>query len=81
MRIEYSKRPPARDGKTTFDVIHKWAKGWSVDNQAAVVMNRVFDRYPDAEGFVFFRDSGGICAGRCILGLTKAEVMAQLETR
>jgi hypothetical protein len=81
MRIEYSKRPPARDGKTTFDIIHKWAKGWSVDDQAAMVMNRVFDRYPDAEAFEWFADGKGLCAGRCILGPTKAEVMAQLETR
>lgn len=66
MKIQYGKRV-ASDGKTTFDVSHKWAKGWSVDDQAVMIMKKIFNKYPDAGLFDWYADSSGICAGRCKL--------------
>ena len=67
MKITYGKRIAKTDGKTTFDVAHKWARGWSMDDMATMIMRRVFDKYPDAEDFEWFADANGICAGRCVL--------------
>ena len=66
MKITFGKRIAKTDGKTTFDVSHKWGK-WSYDDQAVMVMLRIFDKYPDSENFEWFADSSGICAGRCNL--------------
>ena len=66
MKITYGSRI-AGDGKTTFNVSHKWAK-WSVEEMAVMVMRRVFQAYPDADSFEWFARDGKICAGRCKLG-------------
>jgi len=65
MKITFGKI--ITNGKTTFDIHHKWASGWGVEDQAAMVMRWIFKSHPDAEGFEWFRDVNGLCAGRCKL--------------
>lgn len=62
MKIEYGKE--RGNGKVTADINHKFAKGWSIDDQAVMVMKRVFDKFPDAGNFQWFAQekTGQICA-------------------
>lgn len=67
MKITYGKT--RHNGKTIADVDHKFARAWSVDEQAAKVLRHVFRKHPDASDFEWYTriESGQICAFRCNL--------------
>ena len=52
MKIEYGKENIR--GRIVFDVIHKFAKGWSTDDQMSMVMRTIIKKYEDAERFNFY---------------------------
>ena len=62
MKIEYGKEN--KDGRIVFDVIHDFAKGWSMDDQVSMVMRTIIKKHDDAEGFQFYvnhSENGRLC--------------------
>jgi hypothetical protein len=63
MKINYGTE---RKEHITADIEHKFAKGWSIDDQAVMIMRQVFRKFPDAGKFQWFvrECTGQLCACR-----------------
>ena len=64
--IKYGKKAPT-DGKTTFDVIHKWGRYIGKPDQCRMVIQRILKDFDDSESFDFWEDKNGVCCGRAVL--------------
>ncbi len=62
MKIEYGIE---RKGVMVADISHKFDKAWSVDDQADMVMRKIFVKFPYAGDFTWYvreEEVGQICA-------------------